>query len=421
MLMNIQNATKRPTSPHPILNLGFRIFFLGSAVFTILSMVLWMVILQGIAPFKGVVTPFYWHGHEMIFGYALAVIAGFLLTAVKTWTNQMMPHGWHLGAIFGAWAMARLCWLGLHATSSTLMVGGALVFDVLFWGMTAFAIIKAVWVTRQMRQLGVVVILSLLMLAQCVFYAGVFMNQPAMQHLALYGALYLVIGMVFLIARRVLPFFVVKGISVDNDGKPNGTHHEQQNSALLDRLSMGGFVGFALCDLFIKLPIITGIFALVCLATNLLRLKNWYHHAIWQKPLLWSLILAFVGMVLSLGLFVLFPIATEFHLLTSINLRSLGLHGLAIFGVGLMTLAMMARVSLGHTGRNIHRPPAPVSTMFMLIVLCGIFRVVLPIFFNDDYMVLILLSQVLWVGAFGLFCASYAGILSSPRTDGLFG
>lgn len=420
MLMNIQNTAPRPTSPHPILNLGFRVFFVGSAVFSVLIMLLWTLILKGIAPFAGAMTPFYWHGHEMVFGYALAVIAGFLLTAVKTWTNQPMPYGWHLGAIFGAWAMARLLWLGIHATPSMGMIIIAGLFDLLFWGMTSYAVIKAVWFARQSRQIGIVAKLILLMLTHIGFYVGVFFNHLSAQQIALYTALYLVIGVVFTIARRVLPFFIAKGVSVNHDGKPNGLTVEQNNSALLDRLSLLGFFGFVVCDV-AKFPALAGVFAFICLAVNLIRLYRWYHHGIWQKPLLWSLVLAFFGMTVSLGLFVAYPIATHFNLLTSVNLHSLGIHGLAVFGIGMMTLSMMARVSLGHTGRNIHAPPANVSVIFMLMMVCAMFRVVLPIFFNDDYLTLMLLSQVVWILAFVLFCISYVGILSSPRTDGLFG
>lgn len=419
--MNIQNTAKRPTSPHPILNLGFRIFFVGSAVFAVISMLLWLLILQGFAPFQGVVTPFYWHGHEMVFGYALAVIAGFLLTAVKTWTNQPMPYGWHLGAIFGAWAVSRFIWFGLHVTPSIALFMAAFVFDMIFWGMTAFAVIKAVWAVRQKRQIGIITKLLLLGLTQVTFYVGVLINHHNTQQIALSFALYLVIGVVFTIARRVLPFFITKGISVNHDGTPNGMQLEQKNSNLLDRLNLFGFFGFIIFDLFIKQPMIAGVCALVCLVANLARLKNWYHHAIWQKPLLWSLIIAFFGMTISLAMFVLYPIATQLNWFSSVNIHTLGLHGLAVFGIGLMTIAMMARVSLGHTGRNIHQPPATVSLMFMLMILCGIFRVVLPLFFNDSYMSLMLLSQVLWIASFVIFCLCYVGILVKPRTDGLFG
>ncbi|UNU73109.1 NnrS family protein [Moraxella nasovis] len=415
MLVNIQNTAPRPTSPHPILNLGFRVFFVGSAVFAIVSMLLWFAVLQGFAPFNGTLNPFYWHGHEMVFGYALAVIAGFLLTAVKTWTGQMMPYGYHLGAIFGAWAVSRLLWLGLHATPSVAMLAIAFVFDMIFWGMTAYSVIKAVWVARQKRQIGIVAKLTLLMLANIAFYAGAFLNQLTIQKISLYLALYLVIGVVFTIVRRVLPFFIVKGVSVNHDGKPNGLNIEQKNSTLLDRANLFGFFGFIIFDLFVKQPIIAGVFALICLIANLARLKNWYHTAIWQKPLLWSLVIAFFGMTMSLAFFVVLP-----FIHTSLNLHSLGLHGLALFGVGLMTVSMMARVSLGHTGRNIHKPPKTVFAIFIFMIISALCRVILPMF-GGDYITWIGVSQMAWIVSFGLFCVSYIGILAKPRTDGLFG
>ncbi len=415
MLMNIQNTAKRPTSPHPILNLGFRIFFVGSAVFAVFTMLLWLAILQGFAPFKGAMNPFYWHGHEMVFGYALAVIAGFLLTAVKTWTNQPMPYGWKLFAIFLPWVLARIMWMGAHAVPSNAMLVVAFVMDMLFWGLTSFAVIKAVWAARQKRQIGIIAKLVLLYIAQLAFYVGVFTSHLNMQQVSLYAALYLVIGMVFTIGRRVLPFFIVKGISVNNDGKPNGINVEQKNSTLLDRANLVGLFGFIVFDLFIIMPKIAAIFALICFIANALRLKNWYHAGIWQKPLLWSLVIAFAGMTASMLIFVVYPFIDS-----SMNLHALGLHGLALFGVGLMTVAMMARVALGHTGRKIHQPPKTVGAIFALMIVSALCRVLLPMF-GGDYMTWMLVSQVAWVLSFMLFCVSYVGILSKARTDGLFG
>lgn len=419
MLMNIENTAKRPTSPHPVLNLGFRIFFVGSAIFAILTMSLWTAILNNKAPFHSGLNPFYWHGHEMVFGYALAVIAGFLLTAVKTWTNQPMPYGYKLLAIFMPWAVARILWMGSHAMPTQTMIMIAFIFDMVFWGLTSFFVIHAVYKARQKRQIGIVAKLILLLLANIAFYAGVFTNHLTTQQLSLYFALYLVIGVVFTISRRVLPFFIVKGISVDNQGKPNGIDVEQKNSALLDRLNLIGLAGFVVFDLFMPFNFATKIaafFALLCLIVNLLRLKNWYHHGIWQKPLLWSLVIAFFGMTISMGLFAIAPFIDN----PVVNLHSLGLHGLALFGVGLMTIAMMARVALGHTGRNIHLPPKTVSTIFILMIVSGITRVFMPMM-GGEYMTWVLISQVAWILSFTLFCISYVGILAKPRIDGLFG
>ncbi|WP_323842162.1 MULTISPECIES: NnrS family protein [unclassified Moraxella] len=415
MLIDIDHVTKRPSSPHPILNLGFRIFFMGSAMFAVVSMLLWLLILQGFVSFKGELDPFYWHGHEMVFGYSLAVIAGFLLTAVKTWTNQPMPYGWRLFWIFSPWVMARLLWLGLHATPSMAIIFGAFVFDVLFWALTSFWVIKAVWLARQKNQLGIVLKLVLLMFANIAFYWGVLTNHLTTQQLSLHAGLYVIIGVVFTIARRVLPFFIAKGVSVDTYGKPNGLKVEQRNSVLLDRANLLGLVLFMVVDLFLDWPKIASIFALICFVANTLRLKNWYHHGIWHKPLLWSLVIAFGGMTAGLLIFVISPFVDD-----NLNLHSLGLHGLALFGVGLMTIAMMARVSLGHTARNIHTPPKAVGLMFVLMIVSGACRVFMPMF-GGDYMLWILVSQVVWIIAFGLFCVSYAKILSKPRTDKLFG
>jgi len=110
-MQQIRLPNKPPYSPHPVLNLGFRIFFLGAAVFAILTMLKWAYITFATRfEFDGThqMMPFYWHGHEMLYGYALAVIAGFLLTAVKAWTQQSMPYGYKLLVIFVPWALARV-------------------------------------------------------------------------------------------------------------------------------------------------------------------------------------------------------------------------------------------------------------------------------------------------------------------------
>lgn len=415
MLLDIQNTAKRPTSPHPILNLGFRVFFLGAAVFSILTMSLWLLIVQGIAPFQGVMNPMFWHGHEMIFGYALAVIAGFLLTAVKTWTGQQMPYGVKLFWVFLPWLLARLLWLGMHTTPSQGMLMAAFVLDVLFWGLVSASVMRAVWIARQMRQMGIIAKLMLLMMAQVLFYVGVLSAETNLQQMALYLALYLVIGVVFTIARRVLPFFISKGIGVNSDGTPNGIIIEPKNSLILDRLNLLALLGFVVMDVFVKSPKIAAIFALLCFIVNTLRLKNWYHQGIWQKPLLWSLVLAFAGMTVSWLIFALAP-----WMNTAVAWHSLGLHGLALFGIGLMTVSMMARVSLGHTGRSIYQPPKMVGVIFVLMIGAALCRVLLPML-GGDYLVWIMLSQLAWIMSFVLFCVSYAGILLRPRTDGLFG
>lgn len=166
----IASASYPPKSPHPILNLGFRVFFVGASVFAIITMGLWLAVLQGWIDFTlTAFTPFMWHAHEMIFGYALAVIAGFLLTAVKTWTNQPMPYGWRLFAIFLPWALARLTWACLPQLSSDITAIGlrlASGLDILWWSLVCVAVFTPIIRVRQRRQIGILAKLALLWLAK---------------------------------------------------------------------------------------------------------------------------------------------------------------------------------------------------------------------------------------------------------------
>lgn len=409
------NIHRQPTSPHPVLNLGFRIFFLGAGVFAVLTMLLWYLVLGARMPYAlQAVHPFYWHGHEMIFGYACAVIAGFLLTAVKTWTGVDMPVGWRLLGIFLPWLLARLMFMAALMVDALPLWQLALMFDILFWLFVSVVVIRAVVLVRQKRQIGIVAKLVLLMACQIAFALAVAVGSTNGQGMALHFALFLVIGIVLTIGRRVLPFFTQKGVAVGVNGEPTGIVYVQRNSMALDRISLFAFFAFVLSFLFSPYEVLSSIFALATALANALRLKNWYHPAIWQKPLLWSLHLAFAGMVLALVLIAVLPwMGRE---------MSLGIHLLALMGIGLMTLAMMARVSLGHTGRNIHQPPKSVTLMFVLMLLCVGFRVFLPLIFGaDDYMRWMAWSQACWIGAFALFLLAYTRVLLAPRVDGVFG
>lgn len=412
-MQSISLPSKPPSSPHPVLNLGFRIFFSMGAVFAMLTMALWGMVFTGHTDIDaGQLNPFYWHGHEMLYGYAMAIIAGFLLTAVKTWTGVMMPYGYRLLAIFAAWALARLCWagygLGAFAEQPLLPLYAAMIFDLLFMGMMAFYIYSAVLQVKQYKQMGILAKIALLTLGNGLCYAGILMQDMSLTKLGLYLGFYIIIALVLTIGRRVIPFFIERGLSVDRAEKV-----VVKNSKAQDIASLVLFLAFMLLDMFYPNPYLISIAAIGVALVNLVRLAGWYHPAIWRKPLLWSLYLAFLGICLSMLLFALQPWLGFTH--------SLPMHGLALSGIGMMTIAMMSRVSLGHTGRSIHQPPTSVYVIFALMVLVFIMRVVLPLFDMDHYLLWILLAQATWIASFALFCFSYLPILFSPRPDGLFG
>lgn len=354
--------------------------------------------------------PFYWHGHEMLYGYALAVIAGFLLTAVKTWTNQPMPYGYKLLAIFFPWVLARALFLinGININAVTKLAAAS---DIIFWLLTASFVILPIYRVRQKRQIGIVAKLLLLFIGQVWFYVALFTQNNNGMHMSLLFGLYLIVGVVLTIGRRVMPMFIERGIAAGGE-----VQQQVKNSDLLDRLSLLGFFAFMISDVFLTgdrwAVCVSGTAAVVIAISNLIRLKNWYLPGIWSKPLVWSLWLSFLGMVIGFFLFALVPFGIINH--------SLAMHAVGISGIGLMTLAMMSRVSLGHTGRNIHQPPKTVTFIFISMLIAWFARVLLGWLLPEYYFVSLAIAQAFWIIAFLVFVVSYAGILTSPRTDKLF-
>lgn len=411
---SIKLPSKPPSSPHPILNLSFRIFFSAAALFAVVTMLLWAFVFTGHTDIDAqVLNPLYWHGHEMIYGYALAVIAGFLLTAVKTWTGVMMPHGYSLLAIFTCWLLARLGWLafGIGVTiagSSAWLLYAAALFDMLFIGAMAFVICRAVLQVKQYKQMGILAKLALLTLGNGLCYWGIISADMAITRVGIYLGFYLIIGLVLTIGRRVVPFFIERGLS--GGGTDNVT---LRNSKTQDIASLAFLFAFFMADLFYPNKYLLTITALGVAVVNIIRLLGWYNRGIWQKPLLWSLYIAFLGMCLSFLLYALQPWLGYPH--------SIAMHGLAIAGVGMMTVAMMTRVSLGHTSRSIHQPPRTVNVMYGLMVLVFISRVLLPLVDMSHYLAWIMVAQSAWIACFVLFCISYLPMLTRPRPDGLFG
>ena len=417
-MQSINLPTKPPSSPHPILNLSFRIFFSAAALFAIITMTLWAFVFTGHTDIDAqTLNPLYWHGHEMIYGYALAVVAGFLLTAVKTWTGVMMPHGYKLLGIFMCWLLARLGWVafGLGITvagSGAALLYAAAVFDLLFIGSMAFVIFRAVLQVKQYKQMGILAKLALLTLGNALCYWGIISANMNLTKLGVYLGFYIIIGLVLTIGRRVVPFFIERGLSIPN-AKGETEAVTVRNNKAQDIASLLFFFAFFLVDLFYPNKYLLTISALGVAVVNIVRLVGWYHHGIWQKPLLWSLYIAFLGMCLSFVLYALQPWLGYSH--------SIAVHGLSISGVGMMTVAMMARVSLGHTGRSIHQPPKIVNVMFALMVLTFVSRVFLPLVDMSHYLLWIMVAQGAWIACFALFCISYLPMLARQRPDGLFG
>jgi len=398
MLSIDEPPQKSQSNPqYAFLQLAFRPFFVGAASFAVISMVLWMWIYS----FNGAlavtaISPFEWHAHEMIFGYTVAVIAGFLLTAIQNWTGVETIKGTALLVLFLVWISARLL-----AFVSNIAFEVVAIADILFFLLLFAAAIKPVLQAKQIKQSGIILVLLLLLISNCTFYLGVFNVIDDGIHIGLYSGLYLILLLIFIMARRVIPFFIEKGVD---------DSIQIQNFKWLDISVLVLFVLYAVFDIFSLYHDILMVSAGLLFILHNIRMIAWYNNGIWKKPLLWSIYLAYGFIVLG---FVLKLLITYYGFLPFLEI-----HSFTVGGIGLLTLGMMSRVALGHTGRNVFEPPKSIFWIVFIFTLVIVCRVILPIFIPDFYSLWILLSQIMWIAAFVLFLIVYFPILIQSRVDG---
>lgn len=383
-----------------LFNLGFRPFFLGAAVFAVVSVVAWTLVYTLAAPLPiSALTPFQWHAHEMIYGYSLAVIAGFLLTAARNWTGVDTLNGAPLLGLFGLWTAARVSML-----FGTALLGLAALFDILFILALIVAVASPIIRVRMWRQAAIVSKLALMGAGSVVFYLGSFGYLESGVYWGVYGGLYLVIGLVLTMGRRVIPFFIERGV-----GYPVTLF----NSKWIDISSLVLFLALFLVELFFADKALVPWLAGALFAVNGMRLVGWHTPGIWKKPLLWSLYVAYAFIVAGFLLLALSGF-------TGVS-RFVAIHAFAYGGIGLITLSMMVRVSIGHTGRDIHDPPHAASYAMIALTVGALFRVLAPVLLPGYYTAWVAVSQLLWLAAFAILAKMLLPMLTSPRPDGRFG
>lgn len=396
MQQPILNA--HPVKKFALFELGFRPFFLLASLFSIIATSIWMAnyTFGWRLPVSNT-TALAWHGHEMIFGYSIAIIAGFLLTAVRNWTGVQTIQNLPLLLLASTWLAARI----LPLLNSPILFAWAALFDIVFLIGLTLAVLHPIVKVKQWRQLLIISILIMLTIANVFYYLGVYhiVNQGISW--GLFSGVYLIIALILILARRVMPFFIERGV---------GYQVKLKNWSFIDSSNLLFLAALWLTDVFLKQALLTALLSLILAIMHSVRLWGWYTKGIWRKPLLWVL---FAGY----GFFILGFIlkAINFFALYS---SSLPLHAFTYGGIGMMTIGMIARISLGHTGRNINEPPNILKWLFLSLFLGALIRVVMPLFLPSAYLYIIGVSQLLWIIAFTVFLAYYFMILISPRADG---
>ncbi len=372
-------------------NLGFRPFYLLASLFSAVSVLIWAAQFSGYLPYAYLQGPA-WHGHEMLFGYTIAVIAGFLLTAVRTWTNHSTPSGVPLMALAALWVCGRVLVLTPFAMTAALA-------NAAFPVAVAVAIAIPLVRSRNVRNyffIGLLALLGVLILAVHLALQGRFEISPL---LGLQLALDVVLFIMTVMGGRVIPMFT-------NNGVP-GTNATR--NVWVEKLALGAVILLFAADL-LQLPqAAIALIALICALLHGARLSLWKPWRTRAAPLVWILHAAYAWIVVYLVL----------RGLSSLELvsGSYATHALTVGAIGGLTLGMMTRTARGHTGRPLKTDGFELA-VFLLIQGAAFIRVFGGIASSELHTVSVQVSALLWAAAFILYAIRYWPVLMRPRLDG---
>lgn len=390
----------RPWSGPAVLSDGFRPFFLLAGVQAVWTLLLWTAFQLGLSELPAAWPPAAWHAHELLFGYASAALAGFLLTAVPNWTGRLPLSGSPLAGLAGLWLLGRLA----VAASGALPAPAVAVATLLFPAALLLLTGREVVVGTNRRNYPVIGLLGLLLLAQLAFQLELSRASPA--PVAAHAAIALYLLLILLIGGRIVPSFTTNWLRHARPGVPLPAPFGR-----FDRSTLG-LAGFALALLFVDRlvplpPAVPGLAALAAGLAHLVRLARWRPFATLAEPLLWVLHLAYLFVPLGF-------LAAGAGLLRELpGLLLASTHLWTVGGIGLMTLAVMTRATRGHTGRALHAPPATAAA-YLALAAAALLRAgaaVLP----EAASLLVPTAGLLWLAAFSIFLRGYAPMLLSPR------
>jgi uncharacterized protein involved in response to NO len=386
----------RPESPRiAILDKGFRPFFLLAALWAAAIVPAWLLVLGGQVSVGPYLSPVYWHAHEMVFGFATAVVAGFLLTAAGNWTKRETAVGLPLLALALLWVAGRVVLLASGSLPPWLVAGVSLAFIPAL----AFAVGRVVLEARSRRNYAFVIVLAALWAAQLAVHLDALGVAPGGQRIGAIVGVDLLILLVLVIGGRVIPMFTRNATGVEVRTVRALDVAAIASVALLAVLDASGATG--------RVPAaLSGLAAIFAAA----RAVRWGSHKIADEPLLWVLHVGYAWVPFGLALRALsevVPVITP----------SLATHALTVGALGTVTLGMMVRVALGHTGRML-RSPIPTTLAFAFVSLAALARVFAPLLGPDYYVPSLHLSGGLWALAFVLYAVCIGPMLVRARVDG---
>jgi uncharacterized protein involved in response to NO len=379
---------------------GFRPFFLLAAAFAALFMPLWMACLRGALDPGVYLDPPYWHAHEMLFGFVVAVMAGFLLTAVGNWTQRATATGLPLLSLAALWVAGR----AVIAFAALLPPAVVAAVDLAFIPALMAVIARPLVLSGNRRNFVMVALLGALFLANAAVHLDALGLLPGGRRTASLAAVDLVILVILVIAGRVFPMFTRNATGGDASIR---SHRP------LDVASLAAMASLVVLDVTMHDAKATAVVAGVAGVMACARAVHWGALRSLRQPLLWVLHVGYAWIPVGL----LLRAASSF---TGAVPSSASTHALTAGAIGVLTMGMMARVALGHTGRALSPSPAAVGA-FWLVALAAVVRVGAPLFGAAHYLGWLMVAGTMWTGAFALYLVAFAPALVSPRADGKSG
>jgi uncharacterized protein involved in response to NO len=380
---------------------GFRPFFLLAGLDALINMGVWLgaFLDPGLWPARAL-PAMYWHAHEMLFGFASAAIAGFLLTAVPGWTGRASYSGVPLISLIALWLAGRLAMapLGLLPSMATDVI------DLAFFPAMILVLAPPLVQARKFRNLPFVGILTLLFLANLCFHLGTNGILVAGEQIGLGIAIDLVMILIVIIGGRIIPAFTKSGLA------RYGVMVQLQGNRWIEILSIASIVAVLLGDLAMPLLAANGAIALLAAIAQAIRLARWHGHRTARDPMIWVLHIGYAWLVIGLLL-------KAIWLLAAVAFAEKWIHALTVGAFGTMILAVMTRASLGHTGRALIASPR-IAICYTLISISALVRVFVSATLPSQYEAIITTSAVFWMAAFGLFIRVFVPILCKSRADG---
>jgi len=383
-----------PVNPKGValLALGFRPFFLLAGLAAIALQLIWMGTLAGWWEMPTYYGSIGWHSHEMVFGYTTAVIAGFLLTAVRNWTDIDTPTGISLAFLALLWLLGRVTpFMDIPPSLIALI-------DLSFLPVLALVLSIPLIRSKQAQNLIFLIILIILTLANALVHAEVLGLSSVTARSGIFLGTLLIVLLIEIMGGRVIPFFTERAIQ----------GFVARKWPLIEwggHLSVAAFV-IAVLSAHQDAILLSGILACLFQA---IRLSGWLSLQAWRNPILWVLHAGYAWLVLG---FLLFALQGNLGLTPWV-----GLHAFTTAAIGIITLGMMSRVALGHTGRTMEAPAA-MTWAFIMLNMTALIRVLGPWLLPELSMWWYLISSLLWILAFILYVMIFAPILIRTRIDG---